>query len=107
MKYYSEITKSIYETEKDLKAAEQTAAQKEAERVAALEVAEQKKAQLLAERKNRAKELEDAYKAVDTAIKHRDELLQSFCHDYGAFHMTINGVSRVPSFADFFASFWK
>ena len=56
MKYYSDVTKKLYDTEKELKAAEKIVAEEEA---AKLEAAKNKKAE--------AKVVEDAFKARNAA----------------------------------------
>lgn len=56
MKYYSDVTKKLYDTEKELKAAEKIVAEEEA---AKLEAAKNKKAE--------AKVVEDAFKALNAA----------------------------------------
>lgn len=45
---------------------------------------------LNAERKTRATEVENAYKEVIEADKRYKDLLNAFCKDYGAFHMTVH-----------------
>lgn len=71
MKFYSELTKQLYDTEKDLKAAE-------------IEVTKQK-----ADRAERAKEVTEALKAATEASKKADKLLKEFVKDYGSFKTTI------------------
>lgn len=72
MKYYSEKTKKLYDTTEEVVNAEKE-----------LEAAEQKKQELVAKRKERAKEVEDAFAAAN-------ELLNKFIEDYGSFHTTIS-----------------
>ena len=99
MKYFSEKTKKFYETSEDCVAAE-TAFDEEQARIAA----EQK---ALAEtRKERAKEVEDAYKmAVDYDRKYL-ELRNAFVRDFGSFHMTISNCETPTSFEDLFRAFF-
>ena len=85
MKYYSEITKNHYDTEKQCLDAEATAIAKANEEKAKLEA-------LKKERADRAKEVEDALKAANEAEKHAHELLTKFVNDYGSFHSTIRDV---------------
>ena len=54
-----------------------------------VEAEEKHKKELADSRKIRAKEVEDAYKAVIDAQKHYNELLTNFCKEYGSFHCTI------------------
>lgn len=82
MKYYSEVLKKTFDTEKDCLAAEKDYNEK-------LEAAEKQKKELAEKRKERAKEVEEAYKEVQKAQKHYAELRTKFVKDYGSFHMTI------------------
>lgn len=97
MKYYSEKTKKTYDTEEECLAAE-----KELDKVLA------KKEELLAVRKERATEVEDAYKAVLEASKIYREKLNAFVKDYGSFHMTLRTGEGNPFdlFDRFFDRFW-
>ena len=79
MKYYSEITKILYDTPEQLREGEKKAAEKKA--------AEELKAK---ERGNRAKEVEAAYKAINEAREKYEELRNKFIEDYGSFHMTVS-----------------
>lgn len=81
MKYYSEITRKYYDTESECIEAEKT-------HNAALEEAKAKKDALIAARKDRAKEIEEAYAAVRAAEKKYNKLRTDFIKDYGSFHMT-------------------
>ena len=72
MRYYSDKTKKLYDTQKELDAAE------EKYEMAVLD--EQKKRD---ERSARAKEVNDA-------IKHANELLKKFNEDYGPFYTSID-----------------
>ena len=85
MKYYSDETKLLYNTEEDLIAAEKAVA-----------IQKQKQEQLKKEKSTRAKEVEDAFKAVDEAQKHAYELLNAFTKDYGSFHMTWSDKNKRP-----------
>lgn len=71
MKYYSEKTKRMYDTEKDLVTAEKE-----------LEIAEAEKQKMIEKRKERAEEVEAAFEKAN-------ELLGKFIEDYGSFHTTI------------------
>lgn len=71
MKFYSELTKQLYDSEKDLKTAE-------------IEVTKQK-----ADRAERAKEVTEALKAANEASKKANKLLNEFVKDYGSFKTTI------------------
>lgn len=71
MKYYSEITKKLYDTKEELTQAE-------------VEVVKAK-----ADRADRAKEVEEALKVANDATKKANELLSAFVKDYGSFKTTI------------------
>lgn len=81
MKFYSEITKKLYDTEKELVKAENEIKVKE---IAAREAEIKKKA----ERKNRAKEVEEALKVANDAQNKAIQLLKDFTRDYGYFHIS-------------------
>ena len=90
MKYYSDVTKKLYETQPALVEAE------------ALELKKQNEAEEKAkQRKVRAKEVEDAFKAVLDAQAHYTELKNKFIEDYGNFHVTENRQIPVKTAADF------
>lgn len=95
MKYFSEVTNKVYDTEDELKKAE-------------LEVSEEQKKKEVAkkERAAAAKDVEDAYKAVAEASRNAEKTLQKFCDKYGTFHKTFTGADADP-FLDFFNTmFW-
>lgn len=81
MKFYSELTKSFYETEDACIQAEDKFNKE-------LVKKEEKEKALKAERKQRAEEINTAYKAVKEAEKHYCKLRDQFVKDYGSFHMT-------------------
>lgn len=99
MKIFSEKTKQFYPTVDECVAAE-TAFDEEQAKIAA----EQK---ALAEaRKERAKEVEDAYKAAAEAKKTYLELRNKFVEDFGSFHMTIRNHEAPANFEDLFRFFF-
>lgn len=83
MKILSEKTNKEYASVEECLAAEE-----EFDKQVALEKA--KKEELANTRKERAKEVEDAYKAILEAQKHYRDLLNAFVKDYGSFHMTLH-----------------
>ena len=99
MKYYSEILRRTYDSENDCVAAE-----KEYEEKVAAEKA--KKEALAAERKERAKEVEDAYKAFMDAQKHYHKLRNEFVNDYGSWHMTISSQNDIDECINSFFRFF-
>ena len=97
MKIYSEITKKEYKTVEDCLEAERQFSEKKAK--------EDKEKELLAQqRKDDAKEIENAYKAIVNANKRYAELRDKFVEKYGSFHMTVrNRGPEIPF--DFFNIF--
>lgn len=97
MKIYSEKTGKEYKTVDECVAAE-----KEFDEAVAKEKA--KKEELAAVRKERAAEVEEAYKAIAAAQKEYRKKLDAFVKDYGQFHMTVRTGEGNPFnlFDDFF-----
>jgi predicted nucleic acid-binding Zn-ribbon protein len=78
MKYYSEVTKQMYDTEQALLAAEQKV--KEAEEKVAAE-----KRRLKEEKAARTKEMNQAFDDLAAARNRVNELLLKYTQDYGYF----------------------
>lgn len=94
MKYYSETLRKAFDSEKECLEAEESFQKAQA--------AEQAKKEALANtRKARAKEVEDAYKAVLDAQKVYNDLRIKFIQDYGSYHMTISSKN------DLFDNIWE
>ena len=74
MKFYSEVTKKFYDTEKECKSAEDKAV-----------LAESTKA---AERKLAADKVNKAYEAYKSAAAAYQAELKEFCSKYGTYHRT-------------------
>lgn len=91
MKFYSEATKKLYDSEEDLKKAES--------KLVELQKKEEEKKQA---RATRAKEVEEAFKSASDAYSNAYKLLKEFTQDYGSFHMTLNDGFKLPSFFDIF-----
>ena len=90
MKFYSEVTKKLYDTEADLNDAESQIKKAECERKA-------RETKLKNERAARAKVVdaafEDYHKARDVArekYSNADALLDAFVRDYGTYHVSIS-----------------
>ena len=99
MKYYSETLNKVFENEKDCLNAEK-------EYEAKVEEDEKRKKELADSRKIRAKEVEDAYKAIIDAQKHYNNLKNKFVEDFGSFHMTFSTTDDFHSlFSDLFRIF--
>lgn len=97
MKYFSEKTKKFYDDEVSCKDAE---AAFDAKMTA---IAEEKK-RLAEARKERAKEVEEAYHAMQAANKEARKMEKAFIekrnkfiHDYGSFHMTVSNTEQLPA----------
>ena len=97
MKYFSEKTKKLYETEEKLREEEAAFDEKQAK------IEAEKKAAAEA-RKERAKEIETAYKEMQlknkearNAERHYYELRNQFVKDFGSFHMTVSSPEQVPA----------
>ena len=83
MRYYSDITKEFYETEKACLKAEHA-------HTAAARKKEEEERRKSEERKARAQEVETARKALDEARRKYDKLLADFCKDYGSNQYSIS-----------------
>ena len=83
MKFYSELTKQLYDNEKACKEAELALQEKQnAEKV--------KKEKELAERKAAAEKVEVARKNMVTAQKEYKKVLSDFCAKYGTYHTSLS-----------------
>ena len=71
MKYYSDVTKQLYESKEELIKAEVEATKAKTDRA------------------ERAKEVTEALKAANEASKKANKLLNEFVKDYGSFKTTI------------------
>lgn len=95
MKFYSDVTRQFYDTEKacleaELKVKEEQNRQKILREKAERE-AKEKQEKLAAARKIRANEVEEARKAMVAAQHKYSEVLEAFCKDFGTFHTTLTG----------------
>ena len=82
-KYWNEYTNEVFDTKEEAMASEKKY----------LDAQEAKKRKD-SERAARAKEVEDAMKAVIEAKKHYNEVLKAFCKDYGSFHYSTNDLKN-------------
>lgn len=98
-KFYSDMLKREFATEKEAvaaeKAYEKTLKEAEAKRLEA----QKKQEALKAQRAERAKEVENAFKEATNARNHANTLLNEFIKDYGSFHATV--VDRHPITTNF------
>ena len=112
MKFYSDVTKNFYDTEKacladEFKVKEEQNRQKILKEKAERE-AKEKQEKLAAARKVRANEVEEARKAMVAAQSKYREVLEAFVRDYGSWHQTLTGedVKKViPTLFDIFNPF--
>ncbi len=79
MKYYSEVTKKMYDTVKDLEKAEKEIKDKNDER------------------KTAAAAVEKAYNELVEARERYSKVLNDFCSKYGAYHQSIKSADSDPS----------
>ena len=82
MKYYSEKLKKLFNTDKELIQAEEDLQKKTEEREAKITLLKEQRAE-------RAKEVEEAFKAYKTAQDQAYEKLNVFLKDYGTYHTTL------------------
>ena len=88
MKYYSDVTRKLYETAEELNKAETAVVKAEQERKAALEKKQAEQAKLKEQRAARAQEVTEAIRVRDEAQKKVNELINNFVKDYGSYHYT-------------------
>lgn len=109
MKYYSEKTNKLYNSEKELKIAEEKEEQRLAQIEADRKAEEEKQEKLVAERKVRAKEVNDAFEAYIKGTKELYdkyvELRDKFVADYHEYHMTYTSKNTPKSLFDMLDEF--
>ena len=81
MKYYSDVTKKLYDSEQECAEAEALVLKKKQEE----EAAAAKKSQ---ERKVRAEAIDASYEKLMAAQKEYSQLVYDFVKDYGSYHKT-------------------
>lgn len=110
MKYYSEKLNKVFDDVKSLEDEEK-----------ALEAKEAEKAKLAETKKERAHEIEEAYKKtvearkqakeiIEKADEEYDTLVHKFVKDFGSYHMTVTEDSEdgtEVSLSDLISSFWR
>lgn len=84
MRYYSDVTKQIYNSEKELNDAEFKIKREK-------ENAKKAKEKESAERKKAAAEVQEAYAKARAANVHASKVLADFCDKYGSYHFSIDG----------------
>lgn len=83
MKFYSDVTKKLYDTQEAL-------TKDETAQIKAQQKKELEEKQKSEQRAARAKEVEAAYAAAVEATNRYHELRNAFVNDYKAYHMTIS-----------------
>lgn len=102
MKFYSELTNKVYDTEKSCMKAEQEykqALEAKKREEEAKKLAEQKKQE---NRAAAAKNVEAKREAMTKAQREYREELEKFCKEYGSYHFTTNSFDGIPHLFDFF-----
>ena len=94
MKYYSEKTKKLYDSEEILRDEE-----------AKFDLEHEKELALKAQRAERAKEVDAAYDEAVKAKRKADELCNQFIKDYGSYHSTRRTVIPMGSIFDMLFNF--
>jgi len=111
MRYWSEITKQFYDTEKACLEAEfQVKEEQNREKIRrerAEREAKEKQEKLAAERKTRAAEVEEARKAMVAAQKKYQEVLEAFVRDYKTYHFSSTSIEDVPVLFSTFFDWFK
>lgn len=108
MKFYSELTKKVYDSPEEVDAAEAKLKEEQEAAKKAAEEAKAKREALAAEKESRAKEIENAYKDIIAAQKKYYELKNKFIKDYGHFWMNYrdeDGNTFIEVFKDLFNFF--
>lgn len=98
MRYYSETLEQLFDTQEECEKAESAALE-------AKKKAEEERTQLLAERKVRAKEIEEARKAMQEAQNTYNRLLRDFLRDYKTYHYSTTSIDDIPRIMDWFGFF--
>jgi regulator of protease activity HflC (stomatin/prohibitin superfamily) len=91
MKYYSDITKKLYDDKESCIAEEEQV-------IKAQEEKEAKSKKLKEERAERAKAIEEAYKIANEKYAEADKLLEAFLQDYNCYYSTQTSVQ--PRFSN-------
>lgn len=95
MRYFSDVTKQLYESEKECLEAEKARKKEQKQK-------EEKELQLSRERKAAAERVEAKHKAMIDARNEYKQELSDFCEKYGYYHMSVKG----DTISDWFSNFW-
>ena len=97
MRYYSELTKKLYDSEQDLLEDEERVEEE------TRKLEEQKRA-IAEQRKERAAEIDAARKRMIEAQSEYRRLINEFCKDYKSYHYSCNSFEDLPQvFKDLFS----
>lgn len=97
MKFYSDMTKKLYETEEALVIAEKEMAAEEARKEEEARKAKEAEEAKKNERKARADEIEVARKEMVEAQKKYQELVTAFVRDYKTYHYSTSSADGLPT----------
>lgn len=86
MKYYSEKTKKLYDTEKEILNAEKSFDEEELKKRATLEAEKARLAKIKENRAERAKEIDELLKQRKNIDDEIDKKIKAFIRDYGSYH---------------------
>lgn len=96
VRYYSDVTKLLYETAEECEKAEKEfRAEQERKKAEALQKSN--------DRKDAAKKVENAYNALIAARKAYQDELSKFCKQYGTFHLSVDK----DGILDWMDNFWS
>jgi len=88
MKYYSELTKTTYDTVEELQKAETKFDEAKKAEELKLQTYKAQRADAAKEVDNIYKEVVDARKSYNDACHKYNKALREFCNNYGAYHMS-------------------
>lgn len=97
MKFYSDMTKKLYDTEEALVVAEKEMAAEEARKEEEARKAKEAEEKKKSERKTRADEIEKAYQEMTAAQKKYKDLVSAFVRDYKTYHYSTSSADGLPT----------
>ena len=102
MRYFSDVTKKVYDSTEELLKAEQEVKLEEQKKLELEQKEKEKKEKMAAERKARAAEVEEARKAMVASQNHYKKVLEAFVRDYKSYHYTTTDTKEIPILFDIF-----
>ena len=107
LKYYSDRTKQLYDTQEACEQAEKNAIEAEnrekIRKERALAEEKERKEKLTSERKARAAEVDAARKEMVQAQNKYREVLKNFINTYGTYHYSTSNFDDLPTLFEFFS----